>query len=349
MTAHDHDNLIRPSRLIKKSLLCFLLLFLVVNAVHGQSGELTLYPAKVTEPARPYRLLPDADKQTDADAVPLYEKAMQSMPKGVNQTQIQEWLKLPVEQFPQEKAEEVVRKYLESLQFATKATQCKQCNWPAWKPGTDPPEMSGYRELAFVLRLWARLEISRGRYEDALAAMQTAFGMAKHLGQAPTIVQTLIGAAVGGLMCREIEQFVQQKDAPNLHAALAGTPEPLINVEKAIESERANLKDYNVLVRRQLEKQLKPAHDRSRLIVKRLDNHLNALQVVEAIRHYAATHDGQLPQTLSDIKDAAVPNDLVSGKAFEYRRTTKGATLKSAIPEGGNEKDAVHYEIVLDK
>jgi hypothetical protein len=85
------------------------------------------------------------------------------------------------------------------------------------------------------------------------------------------------------------------------------------------------------------------------MITKRLDNHINAIQVVEAIRHYAAMHNGQLPQALSDIKDVEVPNDLVSGKAFEYRRTSTGATLKSAIPEAGNERDAVHYEITLKK
>ena len=327
----------------------FLILVLAAVVVHGEAIELTLHPAKVAETGQSNPLLVDADKQTDGDAVPLYEKAIQAMPRGINQTQIREWLKRPIEQFPQEQAEEVVHKHIESLRFLTQAIRCKECHWPAWKPGTDPPDMSGYRDLTIVLRLWARLEISRSRYEDALVAMRMAFGIAKDLGQAPTIIQALVGAAAGGLICRELEQFVQAKDSPNLHAALAGMPEPLVNVEKAIESETANLKDYNILKRRLFEKQLEPAHDRTRLITKRLDNHVNAFQVVEALRHYAATHEGQLPQTLSDIKDIAVPNDLISGEAFEYTRTATGATLKSAIPEGGNERDAVHYEIVLKR
>jgi hypothetical protein len=209
--------------------------------------------------------------------------------------------------------------------------------------------MSGYRELAFVIRLWARLEISREQYKNAVIAMQTAFGMTRHLGQAPTIIQTLVGAAIGGSMCGELEQFVQSKDAPNLHKALVNLPEPLTDMEKAIEGESASLNDYDVAVRKQMEKQLKPAHDKVRMNSKRLDNHVNALQVVEAIRHFAATHDGQLPKALSDIKDLDVPNDLMSGKAFEYRRTASGATLKSAIPEGFKERHAIHYEITLKK
>ena len=349
MAIHEYDIPTSTYSSIQKTFAGFLILLFAVVAVHAQTVELTLHPAKVDEPAQTYRLLVKTDKQTDADAMPLYEKAIQSIPKGINRKQIYEWLERPIEQFPQKAAEEVIQKHLESLRLVAKATRCKECNWPKWKPGTDPPDMKGYRDLTFVIRLWARLEICRGRYKNATVAMQTAFGMAQHLGQAPTIVQTLVGAAAGGSVCRELEQFVQTKDSPNLHGALVNLPEPLIGVEKAIESERANLKDHNVLVRMQMEKILKPALDRVRLNAKRLDNHVNALQVVEAIRHYAATHDGQLPQALSDISDIDVPNDLISGQAFAYRRTASGATLKSAIPEGFKERHAIHYEIVLNK
>ncbi|HCO95495.1 MAG TPA: hypothetical protein DIU00_16365, partial [Phycisphaerales bacterium] len=67
------------------------------------------------------------------------------------------------------------------------------------------------------------------------------------------------------------------------------------------------------------------------------------------IRHYAATHNGQLPEKLNDISQMEVPMDMLSDKPFEYRRTATGAVLQSAIPEGGNERDAVQYEIVLKK
>ena len=343
-------NSLRPPNKLKRHILAglFILTF-IVGAALGEVITLTLYPAKIAEQNQAYRLLPSANEVTDTDAFPLYEKAFQSMPKGVNTKQIKEWLKLPIEQFPQTKAEGMVHKHIESMRYAIQAARCKECNWPELKPETEMKDLSVYRELIYLIQLRTRLEISRGQYEDALVTMQMAFGMAKHLGQAPTIIQTLVGAAAGGIICKEVEQFVQAKDSPNLYAALANLPEPLVNVEKAIQNERANLKKYNVLVRKQMEKQLDPVHDRVRLIANRLDNHVNALQVVETIRHYAATHDGQSPQSLSDIKDTAVPNDLISNKAFEYSRTDTGATLNSAIPEGGNERDAVHYEIILKK
>ena len=173
--------------------------------------------------------------------------------------------------------------------------------------------------------------------------------MARQLGEGPTIIQDMVGIAVAAMMCREVEYYVQAKDAPCLHASLADLPRPFIDVEKAIEKERGNLKDYNVLVRGQLEKQLDPAHERTRLTSKRLANNLNGLQCVEAIRHYAAMHEGQLPEKLSDITDVEVPNDLMSGKPFQYRRTAEGVELQSAVSEGGDPGDLIHYAIVIRK
>jgi len=339
---------------MKRIFLCLIVFGLVVmpaSARRFAEGpvKLTVWPAKASESAGKIRLLPRAEDLTDADAVPLYERAVQAMPKGIKQDQIREWLKLPPEQLPQQQAEEMVQKYLESLKLVVQATKCKQCNWPDWKPGTEVANLNEYRELAFVIQLWARLEISRGQHQSALAAMQTGFAMARQLGEAPTIIQDLVGIAVAAMMCREVEYFVQAKDAPNLCTALADMPRPFISVEKAIEKERANLKDSNALVRGQLEKQLDPAHERTRLTSKRLTNNLNGLQCVEAIRHYAGTHEGQLPQKLSDITDVQVPKDLMSGKPFQYRPTADGAEVQSTIPEGGDPGDLIHYAIVIRK
>ena len=311
--------------------------------------KLMVWPAKATDSPGKMSLLPKAENLTDADAVPLYEKAVQAMPRGIKQDQMREWLKLPPEQLPQPQAEAMVQKYMDSLKLVVQATKCKQCNWPDWKPGTEVANLNEYRELAFVIQLWARLEISRGQHQSALAAMQTGFAMARQLGEAPTIIQDLVGIAVGALMCREVEYYVQARETPCLCAALADLPRPFISVEKAIEKERANLKDSNVLVRGQLEKQLDPAHERTRLTSKRLTNNLNGLQCVEAIRHYAGTHEGQLPQKLSDITDVQVPNDLMSGKPFQYRPTADGAEVQSTIPEGGDPGDLIHYAIVIRK
>lgn len=313
--------------------------------------ELTIYPAKAGGLEQKYQLVVKAEDQIDDDAVPLYEKAIKSIPKDFNQEQIREWLKLPAEQFPQQQAEDALQKYIEPLKLMARAARCKECKWTEWKPGDEPGDLGGYRKLAYILEMWARLEISRGGYEGSAIAIRTGFGMARHLGQAPTIVQGLVGISVGAIMCREVEQFLQIRESPNLYQTLVSLPRPFVDVEKAIENEKKVDLDLpaNDIRRGQTAEQKETTFDRVRLISKRLDNNLNGLQCVEAIRHYAAKHDGQLPENLSDINQMEVPKDMMSGKMFEYSRTSAGAVLKSAMPEGGGPKDIFHYVIVLKK
>ena len=356
MMTFECNSATSTGRQMKVISACFIVLFLTAvpaDARRFADGpvELTIYSVKADELEQEYQLMVKVEDQIDADAVPLYEKAVKSIPKDFNQEQIREWLKLPVEQFPQQQAEETLQKYLEPLKLAVRAARCKECNWPEWKPGDKSMDLNGYRKLAFILELWARLEISRGGYEGATIAMRTGFGMARDLGQAPMIVQGLVGISVGSIMCKELEQYVQGQDSPNLYRALADMPKPFVDVEKAIENEKKVNLDLppNDIRQGQTAEQKEAAFDRLRSISRRLDNNLNGLQCVEAIRHFAATHDGQLPDNLSDISQIEIPKDVVSGKAFEYRRTSAGAVLKSAMPEGGKPKDMVHYVIVLKK
>ena len=231
MVTFKHKRMTSAGRRIKYVYVCFFLLFITAVPADAQRSSqgpvrLTICPAKAGELEKKYQLIVNPQDQIDADAVPLYEKATKLIPKNFNQEQIAEWLKLPVEQFPQQQAEETLQKYLEPLKLVARAARCKECNWPEWKPGDQIENLTEYRKIAFILELWARLELSRGSYEGAALAMRTGFGMARHLGDGPTIIQGLVGMAVGGIMCREVKQFVQQKDSPNLYQALASLPRP---------------------------------------------------------------------------------------------------------------------------
>lgn len=44
------------------------------------------------------------------------------------------------------------------------------------------------------------------------------------------------------------------------------------------------------------------------------------LRLIEALRLYAAAHEGRLPETLGDITAVPIPIDPITGKPFEYRR-----------------------------
>jgi hypothetical protein len=317
----------------------------------GREARLEIYPQKVPAEPGKYSLLPSSASLLDADALPLYKKAIKALPSDIDESQFETWLgDTPVGQLPLQQVEGTLQRYMESLKYAARAARCRECNWPAWTPGAQPADGQEYRRLARVIRLWARLEIARDGYDGALVALQTGFGMVRHLGRLPTLVQSLIATAAGGVMCREVEQFVQGTDAPNLCLALADMPDPFIEVDTTIENERkAALATADSPARReQIEGELKSAHDRVRLVTRSVDSYLAALQCVEAIRSYAAAHTGQLPQALSDISDIRLPKqDPASGEPFRYTRTGATAVLESAIPAGGKESNRVRYEIVI--
>jgi hypothetical protein len=51
-----------------------------------------------------------------------------------------------------------------------------------------------------------------------------------------------------------------------------------------------------------------------------VERNLAALRVVEALRMYAAAHDGQLPDKLSDVTEVPIPDDPGTGRSFDYAR-----------------------------
>jgi hypothetical protein len=95
------------------------------------------------------------------------------------------------------------------------------------------------------------------------------------------------------------------------------------------------------------------------LAAHKLHRRIDALRIVEAIRNYAATHDGGLPDSLEKIADTPIPMDAFTGKPFPYAVTDGTATLSApgirvegttpGIQVGGNEIGEIRYRIQLVK
>ena len=64
----------------------------------------------------------------------------------------------------------------------------------------------------------------------------------------------------------------------------------------------------------------------------RVERRLNVVQYIEAIRLYAANHNGTLPPKLEAITEVPVPIDPATGKFFEYRVDGSTATLTAPAP-----------------
>jgi hypothetical protein len=82
----------------------------------------------------------------------------------------------------------------------------------------------------------------------------------------------------------------------------------------------------------------------------RLERRIGLLRHVEALRLYAAAHEGQLPERLADVA-LPLPDDPFTGKSFVYRVEAGTAQLNGG-PARGDEKDSgynVRYEVIVQK
>jgi hypothetical protein len=95
---------------------------------------------------------------------------------------------------------------------------------------------------------------------------------------------------------------------------------------------------------------LSPAIIKVRRAQARLDQRLALLRHVEALRLYAAAHEGRLPQNLCDCP-VPLPEDPFTGKPFRYEVTGNTAHLRGTPPPGEEKNPAfnIHYEVTLSK
>jgi hypothetical protein len=93
-----------------------------------------------------------------------------------------------------------------------------------------------------------------------------------------------------------------------------------------------------------------PALHRVRRVQGRLEQRIALLRHVEALRLYAAEHDGKLPEKLSDIA-VPLPADPFTGKPFPYHVEGVTAHLRGTPPPGGEKEAAfnVRYEVTIQK
>jgi hypothetical protein len=95
---------------------------------------------------------------------------------------------------------------------------------------------------------------------------------------------------------------------------------------------------------------LVPATAKVRRAQTRLEQRIALLRDVEALRLYAAEHDGQLPEKLAD-SPVPLPVDPVSGKPFRYKVEGTTAHILGSPPPGEEKNPAynLHYEITIRK
>jgi hypothetical protein len=184
--------------------------------------------------------------------------------------------------------------------------------------------------LALALALQAHLNIVQNQNDNAIGMIRTGLAMGRHLATSSALQRNLIGIATASLMCGQLEQFIQSPDAPNLYWSLKSLPRPFVDLNSQIELEPE-----------------KSTREQLLQLMNRLDRHLAVLQCIEALRLYAATHNGKFPGSLAEITQVPIPDDPVTQKTFDYNGNGSEAVLKGPTPKGMKTDKAIHYRLIL--
>ncbi len=234
---------------------CITLLTVVIAApLFGQSDappvQFVLYPAAEARPALKYQLLPPFLERRPGNAAVWWNRVPAERTQffatfyaeGGPWEKIEHWMQMPLgsreEKQYREKELSSVGGFLSSgngiYADMERAARFESCDWE--QPVRDGnyimmllPEIQQSRSYARLLSAKAHFEIAEGRYAAAVRTLQTGYSEGRQVAQSPTIVSGLVGVTIAGIMSYQLQQFIQQPDAPNLYWALSILPRPLVD------------------------------------------------------------------------------------------------------------------------
>jgi hypothetical protein len=179
----------------------------------------------------------------------------------------------------------------------------------------------------------------------ALVHMMKVYPAAKERlvrsGMTPQEVANLAANSV--VLAYDVAQYRQQ--AQEL-IKWAGFPpwESMAGLRAAGERIQAERQDYNALTL------LLPAFHNSGRHIAWVDRELAMMMCVEAIRAYAASHDGKPPPNLEALSPQTPASiDPMSGRAFEYQAKDNAVTLRGPAPEGETKGFEAVFRITLER
>jgi len=439
--------------------------------------RLTVAPAPAPRPALRYLLLPDLREMNPGNPIQNYYKCFMEQQKFFFDKEAfrrrEELLAMPLKELPARELHDYGRIALSQADWAARLDAP---DWQILQKLKDDgnfllvPELADLRKLAPALKVRFRAEVASGRIDDAIRTAKTMFALARHLGEHPTPMGTLVGISYANTAIGPLEEMLEQPECPNLYWALTSLPTPLVPLDKGMEGERvAFTREFRELdstapmsadqlarfiahtprrilgepwtaakVRAWLDARTKDeamVRDARRRLVEHglaeerllrfppeqvilldekreydvrfddlvktvnlpawqaeamtgpawrgepsprpatpgrewlfadelvgpsqyrvhrkrwlLDQRIALLRHVEALRLYAAAHDGTLPRSLSEVS-VPLPDDPSTGKPFRYELAGDTAHLRGQPPVGEekNPEYNVHYEVTLRK
>ncbi|HEY7327568.1 MAG TPA: hypothetical protein VH592_08010 [Gemmataceae bacterium] len=194
-----------------------------------------------------YRLLPNSGESITGNAAPVWHKGIDAERDVTHKISQEEykWAEsdFPLRDLPRAKVQEFLARYSYALRIARQASLRDHCDWQqplvTWQNMGDLPfpSIQSLRQIAFLLGIQCRLQLSERRFEDAADTLRIGFALARHVAEGSTLIESLVGSAIAQAMLSRIEEWMQISDSPNLYWPLTALPQPFIDVRRVLELE----------------------------------------------------------------------------------------------------------------
>ncbi len=207
--------------------------------------RLSVWPAPAPKPALRYQLLPELAEMSPGNPIEGYLKCYLEQYRfafdeaGFGQRMA--LLSMPLEELPASDPRELGSG---ALAQADRAARLDKPDWqilPKLKKdgiSTQLPDVQALRVVARALQARFRSEVSRDQVGDAMRTAKTMFAMARHWGEHPTLIGTLVGFGCANMAISPLEELLEQPDCPNLYWALTDLPDPFVSLRTGMDCER---------------------------------------------------------------------------------------------------------------
>jgi hypothetical protein len=208
--------------------------------------ELVVHPAPAPYPVMKYLFHPDLAHRYPGNAAVEYGKVTAEQGQTFGNADlwkdILRWLEAPLADLRKEEAYKKTN-FDKMFYDLDHGAACEYCDWQL-PIGREPfysiylSELQQTRNFARLLGVRARAQIAEGRFDEAVARLRAGYRLAQHVDEGPTLIHSLVSAAIAKILSAQVQEFVQQPGAPNLYWALTALPSPLIDARPGIDGER---------------------------------------------------------------------------------------------------------------
>jgi hypothetical protein len=205
---------------------------------------LDVQPAAAPVPALKYQLLPELSEMNPGNAIPAYLRCFGEQQnfffKKESSDERERLINCPLTDLKSE-----LKSYGGSaLRQADHAARLEYADWNLLPQLRREgywmllPEIQQMRTLSKALVVRCRAEVADKDFPAAVRTLKTIFAFARHMGEHPTMITSLVGAAIAQSGVNVLEELIQQPGAPNMYWALATLPTQLVDMRKAVSGDR---------------------------------------------------------------------------------------------------------------